>query len=152
MEELAFKCEPQINLTMTTKTKKTGKRIPKFDYKSIKTFEDACKKLNVDPLKLPDVSSILEEFETSIVAAYKLMIIYKAINDGWKPYWNNYDQYKYYPWFRILSSGFGFSGSCYDCGHASTAVGSRLCTDTREKAMYIAKQFEAEYVEYFLYS
>lgn len=135
---------------MTTKTKKTLKqKVEKFDYKSIKTFEDACKKLGINPDQLPDVALI--EFRKPIIAAYKLMIIYKAINDGWVPDWSNDDEYKYYPWFGILSSGFGFSGTYYDCGNSFSNVGSRLCTDTREKALYIAAQFEQEYKDYFLY-
>ena len=137
---------------MTTKTKKTKKAIKVFDYKTIKTFEDACKKLGIDPLKLPEVAFIPEEFQKPIIAAYKLMIIFKAINNGWVPDWNNWDQYKYYPWFRVLSSGFGFGHSDYDYGHSDTFAGSRLCTDTSEKALYIAEQFKAEYVDYFLYS
>jgi hypothetical protein len=130
---------------MATKTKK-------FNYKTIKLFEDACKKLGIDPAKLPDVSGIPEEFAKPIIAAYKLMIIYKAINDGWIPDWSNYNQYKYYPWFRVLSSGFGFSGSDYFYGRTFAAVGSRLCTDSSEKALYIAKQFKAEYRDYLLFS
>ena len=80
------------------------------------------------------------------------MIIYKAINNGWKPDWNNYDECKYYPWFGVLSSGFGFDSSVYRYDRSITAVGSRLCTDSSEKALYIAKQFESEYKDYFLYS
>jgi len=152
MEELALKCEPKINLTMATKNKKVAKSIPEFDYKKIKTFEDACKKVNADPKNLPDVSGILQEFAKPIIAAYKLMIIYKAINNGWKPDWSNWNQYKYYPWFEVLSSGFGFSDTTYNYANTYTSVGSRLCTDTSEKARYVAKQFESEYVEYFLYS
>jgi hypothetical protein len=133
-------------------TKKTTKRNPKFDYTTIKTFEDACKKLGLDPTKLPDVSGIPEEFAKPIIAAYKLLIIYKAINNGWVPNWGNMNQYKYYPWFRVLSSGFGFSPTYYDYDFTRTAVGSRLCADTSEKALYIGKQFEAEYKDYFLYS
>jgi hypothetical protein len=130
---------------MATKSKK-------FDYKTIKTFEDACKKLGVDPAKLPDTSGILEEFAKPVIAAYKLMIIYKAINNGWIPDWRDYTQWKYYPWYGVLSSGFGFSGSGCICGGAGASVGSRLCTDTSEKALYIAKQFKAEYQDYLLLS
>ena len=137
---------------MKTKTKKTAKIDAKFDFKTIKTFEDACTKLALDPTQLPDVSMIPEEFRKPIINAYKLMIIYKAINDGWVPDWNNRDQYKYFPWYGVLSSGFGFSTSSYDYARANTVVGSRLCTDTSEKAMYVAEQFKAEYQEYFLYS
>jgi len=124
------------------------KKDAKFDYKTIKTFEDACSKLGIDPtITLP----VPEEFKKPMVAVYKLIIIYKAINNGWVPDWGNWDQYKYYPWYRVLSSGFGFSGSGYGYGDADAGVGSRLCTDTSEKAMYIAEQFKAEYQDYFLY-
>ena len=126
---------------MTTKAKKIKESSPEFDYTTIKTFEDACKKVNTDPAKLPDVSGILEEFAKPIIAAYKLLIIYKAINNEWKPDWSNWDQYKYYPWFEVLSSGFGFSTSFYLYDHSVTTVGSRLCTDTSEKAIYILNQF-----------
>jgi len=134
---------------MSTKTKKTAKG---FDYKTIKTFEDACKKLGIDPSKLPDVSNLLEEVAKPIIAYYKLLIIYKAINNGWMPNWDNSNQLKYYPWYWVLSSGFGFSHSTYGFTLASPVVGSRLCTDISDKALHIAKQFEAEYRDYLLYS
>lgn len=138
---------------MTTKTKKsTTAAAKKFDYKKIKTFEDACKKLGIDPAKLPDLNGIPEEFHKPIIAGYKLMIVYKAINNGWRPDWGNWNEYKYYPWFKVLSSGFGFSDADYYCGYAYAVVGSRLCTDTSNKALFIAKQFEELYRDYLLYS
>jgi len=137
---------------MTTKTKKSVKSNPDFDYKTIKTFEDACVKLELDPIKLPGVSDIPEKFSKPIIAAYKLMIIYEAINNGWLPDWSNRNQYKYYPWFYVLSSGFGFSDSYYRYDGTHASVGSRLCTDSSDKALYIAKQFEAIYQDYFLFS
>jgi hypothetical protein len=137
---------------MTTKTKKSKTSAPEFDYKTIKTFEDACKKVNVDPAKFPDLTGLPEEFTKPIIAYYKLLIIYQAINNGWKPNWGNWDEYKYYPWFEVLSSGFGFSSTSYGCDCTNSTVGSRLCTDSREKALYIAEQFKAEYQDYFLYS
>jgi hypothetical protein len=137
---------------MTTATKKTVKKDLVFDYTKIKTFEDAYKHLGLDPAKLPDVSDIPEEFRKPVIAGFKLMIIYQAINNGWKPDWSNYSQGKYYLWFEILSSGFGFSCTSYLYDGTRTTVSSRLCTDTSEKALYIGKQFEAEYKDYFLFS
>lgn len=136
---------------MEQKTKKTEKSDLPFDYKTIKTFKDACKKLNLDTAKLPDVSIMPERFRKPIIAASKLMIIYEAINNGWIPDWGNSNQWKYYPWYDFLSSGFGFSFTFYFYDRTSTIVGSRLCTDTREKALYIAEQFKTEYQEYFLF-
>ncbi len=129
--------------------KKTNK---KFDFRSIKTFEDACKAVNVNPEKIPVTSDIPEEFSKPVIAHYKLIIIFMAINNGWKPDWSDRNEYKYYPWFWVLSSGFGFSFSAYYCAYTDAYVGSRLCTDTREKALYIAEQFEDLYKEYLLYS
>jgi hypothetical protein len=133
---------------MTTKAKKIKESSPEFDYTTIKTFEDACKKVNTDPAKLPDVSGILEEFAKPIIAAYKLLIIYKAINNEWKPDWSNWDQYKYYPWFEVLSSGFGFSCSSYYYDDAGTTVGSRLCFESEEKAKYAGNQFLQLYKDF----
>lgn len=119
--------------------------IPK-DYETIRTFDDACTKLGIDPETVFSSSDTLDE-----IAYKKLKVVAKAINNGWVPNWNNGDEYKYSPWFN-LSSGFGFSHSRYGCDHSRTTVGSRLCTDTREKALYIADQFKQEYKEYLLYS
>lgn len=125
-----------------------------FDYRTIKTVEDAFKKEGINPEALPDVSAILEEFRKPLLAAYKLFIVFKAINNGWIADFTNWNQFKYFPWFRVNSagSGFDFSFSSYLCGfgRTGTAVGSRLCTDTSEKALYIAETFSDLYVDLFL--
>lgn len=137
---------------MTTKNKNEKKETVKFDFRTIKTFEDACAHLNIDPANTPDLSMIPEEFRKPLLAAYKLMVIYKAINNGWVPDWSNDEQRKWFPWFGVLTSGSGFSSTASNYNYGDASVGSRLCTDTSEKAEYIASQFEAEYVDYFLYS
>jgi hypothetical protein len=83
---------------------------PKFDFRTIKTFEEACHKIRVTPA-LPTLLNGCQELMKATIAAYKLMVIFQAINDGWIPDWSNSNQWKYYPWFRVLSSGFGFSYS-----------------------------------------
>ncbi len=133
-------------------TKNSEKKNEDFDYKTIKTFEDACKKENIDPEKLPGVNDLPEDLKKPIIAVYKLFLIFLAINNGWKPDWSNSNQYKYYPWYWVLSSGFGFDFSDDSFTLTTTYVGSRLCTDTSDKAKYIASQFEKEYQEYLLYS
>ena len=122
-------------------------------YTDIKTFEDACKALNLNAeTVIPDFSQYPEEDRKALVAHAKLIIINKAINGGWKPDWSNDDQYKYYPWFDMDSSASGGGFSYDDCAYWSTYsdVGSRLCFETREKAKYAGKQFESLYKEYFV--
>ena len=140
----------------TKKSIKEGKSSADFDYKSITSFENACVKTNIQ-VNIPDVSMIPESLGRFIVAAYKLAIIFEAINSGWTPDWSNCKQYKYFPWFEVkatkaMSSGFVFSDSGYFFTYADSHVGSRHCTDTSEKALYMGKQFQALYKDYLLIS
>lgn len=119
------------------------------------TFEEACESLGLDPAALPDVSCIPEEDRGAIIAHYKLTVIAKSLNQGWKPDWTNWDEYKYYPWFEIKKdtehpSGVGFSYDGYDFWRTGTAVGSRLAFQSEELARYAGQQFEDLYREYFL--
>ena len=138
-----------------TAVKKTAKSKLEFDYKTIKSFEDACKKEGINPEKIPDVSMLPEEMQKALISVYKLFVVFKAIKNGWEPDWTNWDQYKYFPWFEVnaseeVPSGFGFSASDFVYSLSVTTLGSRLCIDTREKALYIASQFEDLYKDFLL--
>lgn len=70
--------------------------------KKIKTFEEACKVLSLDPAKiLPDVSGFPTQHQAALQAAGKLFIVADALNEGWAPDWNNDDEYKYWPYFDM---------------------------------------------------
>jgi hypothetical protein len=97
-------------------TKKTAKKKEVFDFRTIKTKEDAFRKCGYDPSCLPGLSMIPEKFRASLLTAFILMVIFDAINDGWDPDFSNRNQAKYYPWPWVLSSGFGFSLSRYRFG------------------------------------
>ncbi len=117
----------------------------KFDFRSIKTFEDACKATGIDPEAI-NLPGLLDH----VLAYSQLTIIVKAINDGWTPDWSNINQAKWFPWFRVLPSGSGFSGSCSDSYCVSTAASSCLCFKTKKGCDYARKQFEATYKRYLL--
>ena len=119
--------------------------LKEFNYKNIKSFEDACEVLEINP------NDVFSKIDTKDEIAYKkLKIIIKAINNGWTPDWANSNQYKYYTWFYVLSSGSGFSDTFCGCTNAATHVGSRLCVDSKDKALYIAEQFKDLYEDYLL--
>jgi hypothetical protein len=98
------------------------KKIKKFDFRTIKTVEDAFKKCGYDPTKLPDVSGIPEKFGAALTTAFTLMVVFEAINNGWEPDFSNQKQPRFYPWAWVLSSGFGFSGSDCDCAFSRVRV------------------------------
>jgi len=91
----------------------TGKKESASSMDRVKTFEDACQVLGLDQSELT-VSGVLEEDFESISAYAKLIIINKALNEGWKPNWADDDEYKYYLWFD-LSSGSGLRFDVYGC-------------------------------------
>ena len=122
----------------------------------IKTFEDACKALNIDATAImPNFDVFPEKHRKAMTAHAKLIIIAEALNEGWQPDWNNSDQWKYYPWFEVEAdeqrpAGFGFSYAYYGLWHSCTNVGSRLCFKSRELALYAGKEFGQLYIDYFL--
>lgn len=103
----------------------------------IKTFEDACNEMGINP------DELTSSFDTRDERAYKkLKVIIKVINEGWEPNWNDSKEYKWFPWFKWSSgSGFAFSDSYFDFAYSITCVGSRLCFPSEELANYFGKQF-----------
>lgn len=120
----------------------------------IKSFEDACKHLGLNPNDLPVVDMLPEKDRKSIIAYYKLTIITRALNEGWEPDFSNWNEYKYYNWFYVeenkdqRSSGFRCDAS--GCTDAGASVGSRLCFKNRGLAKYATEQFKELYREYLL--
>lgn len=121
-------------------------------YTQIKSFEDACQALGLNPTSLPDVSMLPAKHQNATLAQCKLVIIAQALNNGWEPDWSNEDEYKYFPWFNMndTSAPFGFSFSDYGYLYQLSCVGSRLCFVSSEVAEYAGKQFEGLYRDYFV--
>lgn len=114
----------------------------------VKTFQDACEILGIDGEVITgSINDALSDDAESITANIKLIIIARALNEGWVPDWSNGSQYKYIPWFKH-KSGFGLSYYDYDDWYTTTTVGSRLCFKTKELAEYAAEQFADLYKDY----
>ncbi len=115
--------------------KKENKKITEL----VKTFEDA-RKLTGRP-DVPDFSNLPTDMRKHFEAQYKMIVIAEALNEGWIPDCDNYNEYKYYPWFEMSPSSFAFGVSSYATASAAAGSGSRLKFRTRELANYAAEQF-----------
>jgi hypothetical protein len=117
----------------------------------IKTYEDACEALGTtsDDQYFEYRPDAVKGHEKTLLAYAKLLVIVKALNEGWVPDWKNSSQYKYYPWWD-LSSGSGLSRIAVYYRDSCSAVGSRLCFKSRELAEYAAKQFKDIYTEFLI--
>lgn len=126
----------------------------------IKTFEDACTVLGDDH---PCVQIFQEIYGKSkkddvnvnkdVAAFLKLRIITAALNEGWMPNWDNRGEYKWYPWFYILTKGncnnLNKEESCRVVSrsyhsvdsYSHTYFGARLALKSKDLAKYCAEQF-----------
>lgn len=136
----------------TIKVLNTAKKATAANIKDrVKSFEDACDVLGVAPeegLELTATSSVVAPELKAIAAFAQLVIITKALNEGWTPDWNNKNQPKYFPWFEWNKPSSGFSlYHVYD-SYSATYASSRLCFRTSELARYAAEQFKELYNDY----
>ena len=139
------------------------------DYKTIRTYEDACKALGEpifeDPNNLPN----------HIIALMKLETISRALwGRNWQPQPDaEGNNVFWFPWFALWTkkevedmkpeqrgallsahagtgayAGFGFLHASYRSSGANADVGFRLCQETEEKAKYFGQQFIELWAEY----
>lgn len=145
-----------------------------FDFHEIKTYEDACKKLEI--MKIPSFINSLGDTESCLQAnaLYKLLIIQKAMNNG---AWSDKNGWNYCPYWvfyskkdmermseedkqrkgikQLLSCTIAsYSGvRCAVAGtrgaYTDTSCGFPLCFNSEEAALYAAKQFEDLFFNYY---
>lgn len=120
-----------------------GKQVALYDNITdrVKSFEDACQVLGIST-NVPEVKGLPRKHQKAIIANYKLIVIAEALNEGWKPNWQDSDEYKYYPWFDMSNpAGVGYSNTYHTASNTAANVGSRLCLKNRELAIYFGQTF-----------
>jgi hypothetical protein len=120
-----------------------------MNYKEIKSYEDACKVLGIQPISENAVAAFPKEDRKSMLAYHKLTIIARAINGGWKPDWNDRTQYKYYPIFYYENAGLSFAYAYITATHTLALLGSRLCFKTEAMSDYAAATFADLYTDFY---
>lgn len=120
-----------------------------MNYKEIKSYEDACKVLGIQPISENAVAVFPKEDRKSMLAYHKLTIIAQAINGGWKPDWNDRTQYKYYPVFYYESAGLSYALTHTAASRTSAYIGSRLCFQTEAMSDYAAATFADLYTDFY---
>lgn len=120
-----------------------GKQVALYDNITdrVKSFEDACQVLGIST-NVPEVKGLPRKHQKAIIANYKLIVIAEALNEGWKPNWQDSDEYKYYPWFDMSNpAGVGYSYTYAAASNTTANIGSRLCLKNRELAIYFGQTF-----------
>lgn len=116
----------------------------------VKSYADACKVLGIEPMNEQNMKA--QGFRPDEIARRKLETITEALNEGWKPDWNNTDQYKYYPYFYIrenakakAAAGLSFAITYNAASYTYANIGSRLCFHDSDTARYAGNTFTELY-------
>ena len=164
----------KINSEITTLTKE---ELFKSDYHDIKTFEDACAKLGIQADTLIPCDGADIQAYKQAQALYKLLIIQKAINNSiWReknsfsyfPYWTflSKEEMERMSEEKKQRKGIRHILSCAvtdDTGHSgvrgaivtyrgmivNTDCGFPMFFNSKEAALYAAKQFESLFFDYY---
>lgn len=144
------------------------------DYKSIKTYEDACEALGEEP-----VGDLGDHVDKHIIALIKLETISRALwGKDWQPKPDpDGSKYFYYPWFALYTqsemdsmneedrgallgasasdganAGFGYLTANDRSSYSLAPIGFRLCQETEEKAKYFGIQFKEIWADYLAFN
>ena len=100
------------------------------------------------------VTDINPKHLKALIALNKLFTIAQAWNkeDGFVPDFSDWNQEKWFPWFKYDEdvAGFVFASTASTPADAYAPFGSRLCFKTSERAAQFGKQFVDLYNEVFL--
>lgn len=106
----------------------------------IKSVDCAVQELGEDDADVRTYKTMLTAGIVGHALNYqRLVVIAKALNEGWTPNWNDGLEAKHYPYFD-MEDGF----SCLDYGYYyvhCSRVGSRLCYRNSDLARYAGTQF-----------
>ena len=123
----------------------------------VMSFEAACKDRKVDPKKLPVVTGLPARHRKFIISGYKLAIIAEAIRGGKTANYNDTNETKYFPVFKVKAdskrtSGFGLSYSYYGGWGTDSSVGVQLCFPNWDMQRFFAERFLSLHKDYHLYT
>ena len=129
---------------------KFGKEFFETIQDRVKTYEDACFELGIDPTKLPNFKEINDQVRVSVIAYYKLTIIARALNEGWTPNFKDSGQISYIPAFEINENNTGIFFYFVNMINIYDINSAHLCCKTKELAEYLGRQFIDIWTDYLL--
>lgn len=101
--------------------------------KKIASYEDACRVLNIQPINEEVFNIFPKEDQRSMLAYHKLTVITRALNNGWKPNWDDQNEWKYYPLFRYVNAGLSCAYVLLGFGYACVCRLSALLSHVRAR-------------------
>ena len=121
-------------------------------------FEVVNKKHSGKVAQFEDVARLVTDINSkhikALIALNKLFTIAEAWNkeDGFVPDFSDWNQDKWFPWFKYKKdiAGFVFAGTDYTPMYTNVNISPRLCFKTSKRAEQFGKQFIDIYNDIFL--
>lgn len=101
--------------------------------KKIASYEDACRVLNIQPINEEVFNIFPKEDQRSMLAYHKLTVITRALNNGWKPNWDDQNEWKYYPLFRYVNAGLSYATTHNAAANSAASRLSALLSHVRAR-------------------
>lgn len=117
----------------------------------IKTVDDAIQAIGIEDKDVKAYRVLLNELGDNhhLTCYAALVVVAKALNEGWTPDWSNGKWDKWFPWFHMGGSS-GFRSNGCVIWRSTSRVGSRLCFKSSELANYAGQQFVEVYKQFML--
>lgn len=112
------------------------KEKPKSIIERIKTIDDVLKE---NGMTQQDLDKQFKRVPDHLKWQYVAELLCEILNDGWVADWDDSSQPKYFPWWKMGSSGFRFHAN--DGWNTISSVGSRLCLKSRELVNHVGEHF-----------
>lgn len=105
----------------------------------VKTVEDACKELGEHDAEVRTLRQLesIASLSKRVIDSQRLVVIIKALNEGWYPDWDK-DDYKCYPYFTMRGCQVF---NCVDRWSYGTHVPAPSLLKSDKLVRYIASQF-----------
>jgi hypothetical protein len=111
----------------------------------IRTFEEAAHRIGVDPSSVPDVSGLPDKYRKSVIAFYKLLIIYRVVNEKWIPNYKDETQLKFFAVFKQ-------NGDILILGNNSFPYSGSICCGSKDRAVYLLDIFRDLHIDFWMLS
>lgn len=123
--------------------------LPVYEWTDVKTFEYACEVLGLDPDCIPILSDIPRRFKKPLMACYKLMIVFEAINQGWVPDLAEKKSFKHVP--VLMANGKGKIDECRVSSFSSSLRSSLyFCCKDSERVYFLINNYADLLLDFFI--
>lgn len=121
-----------------------GKKVFAIDvFERIQCWNDVYEDHGLNPATALPYPIPANEDQVWLNTVEKVRLLFKSLNEGWKPNYDDENEGKYWPVYRkVKGAGFGFSYSRTGWTYPHTYAGSRLVLKDMPRVLHAVRYFD----------